>query len=97
MATGCVRHDQKAPIVYANGEELHGAWEPGSEGIAVFRGVPFVAPPVANLRWRAPVANTPRSGPQKATEFAPACMQTSYTTDWYADVAEAFGHGPESG
>jgi len=96
VATGCVRHDQNTPVVFANGEELHGAWESGSEGVAVFRGVPFAAPPVAELRWRAPRSNTPRSGPQKATEFAPACMQTSYTTDWYAGVAEAFGHGPDS-
>ena len=73
LTIGCVQHKQLAPIVYANGEELHGAWESG-EGIAVFRGVPFAAPPVGDLRWRAPLANTARSGPQNATEFAPACM-----------------------
>jgi len=96
VTAGCLRHDGKAPVVNANGEELHGAWESGSKNIAVFRGVPFAQPPIDNLRWRAPLANTARPGPQKATEFAPACMQTTYTTDWYADVAKAFGHGPES-
>jgi len=95
LATGCEQHDQLTPVVYANGEELLGAWE-NDEEVAVFRGVPFAAPPVGDLRWRAPVANTARSGPQNATEFAPACMQTPYITDWYAGVAKTFGHGPES-
>ena len=79
----------------ANGEELHGAWEGLEERITVFKGVPFAAPPVGDLRWRAPQANLPRLGPQDATEFAAACMQTTYSTDWYAGVAAAFGSGPE--
>jgi para-nitrobenzyl esterase len=84
-----------APVVMANGEELHGAWDGEDRQIAVFRGVPFAQPPVADLRWRAPVPNTPRPGPQSATRFAPGCMQTSYSTDWYARVAVAFGNPPE--
>ncbi len=96
LLTGCVQHDRHAPVVFANGEELHGAWVSDEQGIAVFRGVPFAQPPLGDLRWRAPVKPTARSGPQDATEFAPACMQTSYITDWYAGVAETFGHGPES-
>ena len=95
LSIGCEPQQQTAPIVYANGEELHGAWENGEE-VAVFRGVPFAAPPVGDLRWRAPMANTARSGPQNAATFAPACMQTPYITDWYASVAKTFGHGPES-
>jgi len=96
VSIGCVGYQHKAPLVHANGEELHGAWEDGNNEIAVFRGVPFAAPPIADLRWRAPVVNMPRPGPQDASQFASGCMQSSYTSDWYADVAEAFGHGPES-
>ena len=87
VSIGCVGYQHKAPLVHANGEALHGAWEDGNDELAVFRGVPFAAPPIAGLRWRAPVANLPRSGPQDATQFAPGCMQTSYTSDWYAGVA----------
>jgi para-nitrobenzyl esterase len=96
LFAGCSGHDAAGPVVHANGEELHGAWV-GDEGlIAVFRGVPFAAPPVASLRWRAPLPNTRRSGPQAATEFAPACMQGPHITNWYAAVADDFGHGPDA-
>jgi len=95
VSSGCAIPESEGPVVFANGEELQGSWDEAGERIAAFKGIPFAAPPVADLRWRAPIANQPRPGPQKATEFAPACMQTEYMTDWYADVAGAFGFGPE--
>ncbi len=93
---GCAGKEKPAPVVFANGEELRGSWENEDSRVAVFKGIPFAAPPVGELRWRAPLANKPRGGPQIAVEFAPACMQTSYITDWYADVAKTFGYGPEA-
>jgi para-nitrobenzyl esterase len=45
------------------------------DGLTLYRGVPFAAPPVGPLRWRAPQAPAPWSGVRKADRFAPICMQ----------------------
>ena len=45
-------------------------------GLSVYKGVPFAAPPVGDLRWRPPAPVTPWTGTRKADAFAPACMQT---------------------
>jgi para-nitrobenzyl esterase len=44
-------------------------------GLAVYRGVPFAAPPLGALRWRAPQAAAHWSGTRAAQRFAPQCMQ----------------------
>jgi para-nitrobenzyl esterase len=43
--------------------------------VRVFRGVPFAAPPVGDLRWKAPQAVTPWKGVRKADEWGTRCMQ----------------------
>jgi para-nitrobenzyl esterase len=50
----------------------------GSEAndIAVYKGIPFAAPPVGQLRWREPQPANPWQGVRAADAFAPACMQT---------------------
>jgi para-nitrobenzyl esterase len=49
---------------------------PGKDAsIVAFKGIPFAAPPVGNLRWRAPQAVVPWDGVRKADHFAASCMQ----------------------
>jgi para-nitrobenzyl esterase len=51
-------------------------------GIDVFKGLPFAAPPIGLLRWRTPQAPSAWSGTRLADRFAPICMQTgSYPED----------------
>jgi para-nitrobenzyl esterase len=50
---------------------------PGKDAsILVFKGIPFAAPPVGNLRWRAPQPVVPWQGVRKAEQFSPSCMQS---------------------
>ena len=45
------------------------------DGLRIYKGVPFAAPPVGDLRWRAPQPPTKWEGVKDASQFAPAPMQ----------------------
>jgi para-nitrobenzyl esterase len=45
------------------------------EGLTVYRGIPFAAPPVGDLRWRPPAPAPEWPGVLHADKFAPSCMQ----------------------
>ena len=47
----------------------------------VFRGVPYAAPPVGDLRWREPQPVAPWSGIRDAVEFGPIPMQMQHKSD----------------
>ncbi len=49
-----------------------------SPDVRVYRGVPFAAPPVGDLRWKAPQPAAKWQGVRKAAEFSKACWQTPY-------------------
>ena len=47
------------------------------DGMRTYFGVPFAAPPVGDLRWRAPQPVMPWHGVKPATAFSSACAQTA--------------------
>ena len=49
-----------------------------SADVRAYRGVPFAAPPVGDLRWKAPQPPASWQGVRQATEFSNACWQTQY-------------------
>ncbi len=50
-------------------------------GVKTFKGVPFAAPPVGNLRWEAPQAVQKWTGVRKAIEYGPNPMQENIFGD----------------
>ncbi|MBX9616928.1 MAG: carboxylesterase family protein [Caulobacteraceae bacterium] len=44
-------------------------------GVGVFRGIPFAAPPVGPLRWRPPAPPRSWGGLRDASRFSPKCQQ----------------------
>lgn len=59
-----------------------------NDGISVFKGIPFAAPPVGDLRWKAPAPVKAWSGVKQADAFAKACMQAPNTQGNTAPVSE---------
>ena len=60
------------PVMLTSGQVVGTALE---SGVQAFLGIPFAAPPVGDLRWRAPQPPTPWQGVRQASNQPPACMQ----------------------
>src|SRR4029079_17978398 len=45
----------------------------GDSGVRIFKGIPYAAPPVGDLRWKAPQPAAHWDGVRKAEQFSPNC------------------------
>src|SRR4249920_1668578 len=63
---------QATPVVRVESGELQGVVD---NGVASFKGIPFAAPPVGELRWRPPQPAAKWTGVRQVAEFGPPCMQ----------------------
>src|SRR5712691_5741353 len=61
--------------VKVDGGQIAGAT---AAGVRVFKGIPFAAPPVGELRWKAPQPGVACSGVRAADTSGPQCMQQPY-------------------
>jgi len=71
LAAGICAAQAFAPIRVEDGL-LQGTSE---NGLSVYRGIPFAAPPVGDLRWRAPQPTAKWAGVKPADKFGPRCYQ----------------------
>ncbi|MET3760632.1 carboxylesterase family protein [Sphingomonas sp. UYEF23] len=78
LAAPAVAHSETPPIVQTDTGSVRGAL---TEGVASWKGIPFAAPPIGALRWRAPQPVSPWTGVRDATAYAHDCMQLPFPSD----------------
>jgi para-nitrobenzyl esterase len=66
------------PVVVTDTGKVQGAVD---KGVASWKGIPFAAPPVGDLRWRAPQPAAAWSGVREATAYGHDCMQLPFPSD----------------
>ncbi len=49
--------------------------------VVAFKGIPFAAPPVGDLRWKAPEPAMPWKGVKETKEFGSRCVQSGFNAD----------------
>ena len=67
--------------------KVEGGWIQGTvtDGLAIYKGIPFAAPPVGDLRWKAPQPVQKWEGVKDATKFGPGPMQNGNPSDYSED------------
>lgn len=89
VAAGC----QKAcPILDIEGGQVQGV-STDISGVYVFRGIPYAAPPIHGLRWKAPQPVIPWDGVRICDRFGrPGFQHTQFNGGYYTE----WGYGDES-
>jgi len=60
--------------IAVNGGEITGTLSSDGQ-VAIYKGIPYAAPPVGNLRWKEPQPVVPWSGVKNCSQFSPSAMQ----------------------
>ncbi len=78
------------PILKIDGGEIQGV-ETETPGVYIYKGVPYAAPPVGDLRWKSPQPVIPWEGVKVADTYGAAAMQpprrvgSFYYKEFYTD------------
>ncbi len=84
---------EPGPIVAVEGGEIQGSFEADGE-IAVFKGIPYAAAPVGELRWKPPQPVIPWEEIRDATEFQSICPQgNDNLNDFFGRMVDGQGMG----
>jgi para-nitrobenzyl esterase len=78
LIPGRVMGEAKGPVIRVEGGSIRGRAE---NGVRLFAGIPYAAPPVGASRWKPPGPVAPWSSVRDATAMGPACVQPSSFID----------------
>lgn len=84
------------PVLTIEGGKIKGVETP-TKGIVAYKGIPFAAPPVGDLRWKEPQPVVPWDGVKVADKYGAASMQTAWDPEsFYGKEWRASGTVPFS-
>ena len=69
---------EKYPVLTIEGGRVQGVGT-STDGVIVYKGIPYAAPPVGDLRWREPQPVLPWEGVKIADKFGAAAIQNDQT------------------
>jgi para-nitrobenzyl esterase len=72
------RAETVMPIVQTSDGKLKGVEQ---QSLNVFKGIPYAAPPVGEMRWRPPASVAPWEGVKEAQDFGASCIQPASKQD----------------
>lgn len=81
------------PVVSVTGGKVQGELLPAPGG-AVFKGIPYAAPPLGDLRWREPQPVKKWAGVRQASEYGADCPSYTYEPPPGTPVPWAVTHPP---
>jgi len=95
MSLALVSCRDSNPVLTIEGGQIIGV-ETATEGIIAYKGIPFAAPPVGDLRWKEPQPVVPWEGVKVADTYGDAASQTTwdpesfYGREWRASGSVPF-------
>ena len=83
---GCTAKEASSPVLTIEGGQVQGVAAP-LKGVTVYRGIPYAAAPIGDLRWKEPQPVTPWKGVKVCDTFGHPGFQSvhypgGYTTEW---------------
>ena len=82
LGMASVAHADSLTVKIADGK-LHGKTLNNGK-VRAFEGIPYAAPPIGDLRWKAPQPVKPWTADLDATKFGPHCAQGHSSTTWFS-------------
>ena len=68
---------EQSPVLDAPAGQVRGT---SDQGLNIYKGIPYAAPPVGDKRWRSPVPLAKWEGVHDGRQFGPGCMQPGSRT-----------------
>jgi para-nitrobenzyl esterase len=85
VLAGCTQKNADADSVKTDAGYVSGI---SDNGLRMYRGIPYAAPPTGDLRWRPPAPVQPWNGTKEATAFSAICPQPSASNPTAGGMSE---------